>query len=140
VLALRFVSSRALFPECLALSFLEAYIDPYHPPFLLFSDIGCWHLRAGSVATPVVEVPMRYVGVSEYDLRLAYQCILIVLEAQVRFANCLREENFILKHLDITEAENQDLLVLASGHPALAGVLFVTQIIRYSRCTIVSPI
>ena len=47
-----------------------------------------------------------------------------MLEAQVRFANGLRKENFILKYPDITEAENQDLLVLASGHPALAGVLF----------------
>ena len=123
-LILRFVNARSLFTECLAQSFLEAYVDPYLPPFPLFSDIGLWHLRAGSVAIPVVEIPDRYAGVSEYDVRLAYQCVLIVLEAQVRSANGLRKDNFILKYPDITEAENQDFLVLASGNPALAGILF----------------
>ena len=41
-LILRFVRDRALFTETLAQSFLEAYVDPYHPPFPLFSDIGLW--------------------------------------------------------------------------------------------------
>ena len=40
VLIIRFVRDRHLFTETLAPSFLEAYIDPYHPPFPLFSDIG----------------------------------------------------------------------------------------------------
>ena len=39
-LILRFVRDRHLFTETLAPSFLETYIDPYHPPFPLFSDIG----------------------------------------------------------------------------------------------------
>jgi len=124
VLILRFVRDRALFTETLAQTFLEAYVDPYHPPFPLFSDIGLWHLRAGSVADPEISVPDRYAGVSAYDVLLAHQCVLIVLEAQIRSASGLRKENFILRYPEITEAENQDLLVLASAHPALAGILF----------------
>ena len=78
-LVIIFVSVRPLFPECLAQSFLEAYVDSYHPPFPLFSDIGLWHLRASSAATPVVEIPDRYAGVSEYDVCLAYQCVLTLI-------------------------------------------------------------
>ena len=72
VLIIRFVRDRALFTETLAHTFLEAYIDPYHPPFPLFSDIGLWHLRAGSVADPEITVPDRYAGVSAYDVLLAH--------------------------------------------------------------------
>ena len=93
-LILRFVRTRALFTETLAQSFLEAYVDPYHPPFPLFADIGLWHLRAGSVANPGVEVPDRYAGVSEYDVLYAHQCVLIVLEAQVRAPTGLKKEIF----------------------------------------------
>ncbi len=39
-LIIRFVRDRPLFTETLAHTFLEAYVDPYHPPFPLFSDIG----------------------------------------------------------------------------------------------------
>ena len=123
-LILRFVRERALFTETLAQSFLEAYVDPYHPPFPLFSDIGLWHLRAGSVADPGIEVPDRYAGVSEYDVLLAHQCVLIVLEAQVRAPTGLKKENFLLTYPQISDSESQDLLVLASAHPALAGILF----------------
>ncbi len=123
-LILRFVRDRALFIETLAPSFLEAYVDPYHPPFPLFSDIGLWHLRAGSVADPGIVVPERYAGVSAYDVLLAHQCVLIVLEAQVRSPNGLKNENFILSYPQISDMESQDLLVLASAHPALAGILF----------------
>ena len=71
VLILRFVRDRHLFTETLALSFLEACIDPYHTPSPLFSDIGLWHLRAGSVADPAIIVPDRYAGVSDYFVLLA---------------------------------------------------------------------
>ncbi len=72
VLIIRFVRDRPLFTKTLAQTFLEAYIDPYHSPFALFSDIGLWHLRAGSVADPEIIVPDRYVGVSAYDVLLAH--------------------------------------------------------------------
>ena len=41
-LILKFVRDRHLFTETLAPSFPEAYIDPYHPPFPLFFEIGLW--------------------------------------------------------------------------------------------------
>ena len=55
----------------------------------------------GLVATLATEVPARYAGVCENDVRLAHQCVLIVLEAQIRLPNGLRKEQFILKFPEI---------------------------------------
>ena len=43
----KFVRNRYVFSDALAPSSLEAYHDPYHPPFPLFTDLRLWHLRAG---------------------------------------------------------------------------------------------
>ena len=76
------------------------------------------------MAALATEVPARYAGVCENDVRLAHQCVLIVLEAQIRLSNGLRKEQFILKFPGTLEEEHKDLLLLASTHQAVAGIMF----------------
>jgi len=84
----KWIKRRVLFPTVLASSFLEAYGDAYHPPFPLFIDLGLWHLRADSVNPTPLEIPELYSsGISENQLKRAYECVLVAVEAHIRLPN-----------------------------------------------------
>ena len=123
----KWIKRRVLFPTVLASSFLEAYGDAYHPPFPLFIDLGLWHLRADSVNPTPVEIPDLYLnGISESQIKRAYECVLVVLEAHIRLPHGLKKTdlNGSAGIPVFTQTELKDFQVIATSHTAMVGILF----------------